>query len=164
TLLDLLLGSMPGVLSMGEVNTIWARTAKGVDRCSCTEPLDLCPLWSAVDASVRAADPSFEPRRARRDQHSLGRLRNVAGLHATRLLDGTARRRLGEFVRRRSAFYTAAARESGCGVLVDSSKSARYGLLLRQVPGLRLRYINLVRDPRAVAYSAYRRRKIDGDT
>ena len=123
TLLDLLLGSVPGVLSMGEVNTIWSRAAARRDHCSCGELLDDCTLWGAVNSAVAAADPAFEPVRARRDQHRLTRLRNVAGLHVSPLLPASGRGLLRDFVRRRTAFYAAAASESGCDILVDSSKA-----------------------------------------
>jgi hypothetical protein len=49
--------------------------------------------------------------------------------------------------------YRALAETSEREVIIDSSKSPAYLYLLAQVPGIDLRVIHLVRDPRAVAYS-----------
>jgi hypothetical protein len=47
---------------------------------------------------------------------------------------------------------------SGARVVVDSSKSVPYGRMLSLLPGLDLRVVHLVRDPRGVA-SSWQRRK-----
>jgi hypothetical protein len=49
--------------------------------------------------------------------------------------------------------YAAAAEVSGASVLVDSSKHVSTAYLLRHVPGIDVRIVHLVRDPRGVAYS-----------
>jgi hypothetical protein len=47
-------------------------------------------------------------------------------------------------------------------VIVDSSKLPPYGVLLSRLPGIDLRVLHLVRDPRAAAFSWRRRRPLDG--
>jgi hypothetical protein len=49
--------------------------------------------------------------------------------------------------------YNAIRIVSGCSIIVDSTKRASYAYLLRDVPGLDLRVVHLVRDSRGVAYS-----------
>lgn len=55
--------------------------------------------------------------------------------------------------------YLAAAQVSGTNILVDSSKFPMYGYLLQLIPEFEVRFIHLVRDPRAVAYSWQRKKK-----
>jgi hypothetical protein len=49
--------------------------------------------------------------------------------------------------------YRAVASVAGAGVVVDTSKRAGDAALVRLVPGPQVRYVHLVRDPRAVAES-----------
>jgi hypothetical protein len=61
-----------------------------------------------------------------------------------------------------SRFYRALAHVTGARVIVDSSKRPSDGAVMRLVPGVDVHYVQLVRDPRAVAYS-WRRRKVQPD-
>jgi hypothetical protein len=60
---------------------------------------------------------------------------------------------LREYRRVLGVFYSAIKEVSGCAVVVDSTKRASYALLLRDVPGVDLRLVHLVRDSRGVAFS-----------
>ena len=60
----------------------------------------------------------------------------------------------------RNAFFSTVEREAGCGLLVDSSKTPVAGLLRPRAlrgEGHRVLVVHLVRDPRAVLYSLYRK-------
>ena len=48
TLLDQLLGQVPGVASTGELFAIWEHGVLDDDRCGCGAPFSACPVWSAV--------------------------------------------------------------------------------------------------------------------
>jgi hypothetical protein len=48
-------------------------------------------------------------------------------------------------------------RLTGCQVFIETSKIPEIALAYRLIPGVRTRVLNLVRDPRAVAFSWYRR-------
>jgi hypothetical protein len=74
-------------------------------------------------------------------------------LHLARLEPGGA-----EYRRRLGLLYGAIQAETGCRVIVDSSKSPAYGRVLAGVEGLDVRAVHLVRDPRAVAYSWVRKK------
>ena len=48
TLLDMLLGEIPGFLAVGELRHLWRRWAP-VDRiCGCGKPYVRCSVWSGV--------------------------------------------------------------------------------------------------------------------
>jgi len=50
-----------------------------------------------------------------------------------------------------SRLYDAVAAESGCNVIVDSSKTYGHLAILQGIPGLEITPVHLVRDPRGVA-------------
>ncbi len=66
--------------------------------------------------------------------------------------------RLGTGVDTLTGLYRTLRDVTGARVIVDSSKVPSYAALLSRVPGLDLRVLHLVRDPRAVAYSWLRRK------
>nr|MBA2783174.1 sulfotransferase domain-containing protein [Rubrobacteraceae bacterium] len=63
------------------------------------------------------------------------------------------RARLGKFLDNTGRLYKAIQLVSETGVIVDTSKEPAYGYALGMVPGVDLRVLHLVRDPRAAAYS-----------
>ncbi|WP_299033108.1 hypothetical protein [uncultured Pseudokineococcus sp.] len=161
TLLASALGQLPGAFCAGELRFLWQRGVVEDHRCGCGDPFSRCPVWTAVLADVRRAHPELDP----------------AGL-AERLRRRMRARRLPRLLARRALglppvppspddavlaeLYAAIARTTGCRVVVDPSKLPLYGLLLQQLPGVDLRVVHLVRDPRATAWS-WRRRKPTGD-
>jgi len=163
TILDNILGELDGFVSAGEVRFLWERGMRDDRTCACGEPFSSCPFWGAVLTRAYggrdAVDPARmvallgEATRARRIPKMIG---SPARRHAC--VDG-----LDELSYRLSALYRAIADESAARVIVDSSKLPTYGLVLDQVPGVDLRVVHLVRDPRATAYS-WRRKKSLPDT
>ena len=161
TLLASALGQLPGAFCAGELRYLWQRGAVEDHRCGCGEPFSRCPVWTVVLEDVRRAHPDLDP------ADLAVRLRER--LRARRLPQMLGRRALGrppvppspdDAVLAR--LYAATARASGCRVVVDPSKLPPYGLLLQHLPGVDLRVVHLVRDPRATAWS-WRRRKPTGD-
>ncbi len=157
TLLDLMLGQIPGFASVGELRYLWDRGLGERQLCGCGAPVPDCPFWRAVlqeafggadrvDAAAmlalqrRVDDPArvpwlLAPWRPPGFQRDLRAYREVLG-----------------------RLYRAVRAVSGSSVLVDSSKYAAYGGILAGVPGLDLRVLHLVRDSRAVAHSWTRRK------
>jgi hypothetical protein len=163
TILDNILGELDGFVSAGEVRFLWERGMQEDRTCACGEPFSRCPFWGEVltrayggrdaVAPARMIDLLGQGTRARRIPNMLG---SSARRHA--FVDG-----LDELSYRLSALYRAIADVSAARVIVDSSKLPTYGLVLDQVPGVDVRVVHLVRDPRATAYS-WRRRKALPDT
>ena len=161
TLLDLMLGQLPGYVSLGEVRYLFERGLQERQRCGCGMPVPECPFWRAVLEEAYGAEWSS----ARWVATTVARWRRVDGLALVPRL--AAPRQSGAFARELTAhrgilagLYAAVQKVSGARVLVDSSKYAAYGLLLAGAPEIDLRLLHLVRDSRAVAHSWTRRKRM----
>ncbi len=69
TLLERMLGAVPGSVNAGELNAIFSRVATQDQRCGCGEPFSACPFWQAVGdrafggwGSVTKRMASLQPR------------------------------------------------------------------------------------------------------
>jgi Sulfotransferase domain len=161
TVLNSILGQLPGAFAAGELRYLWQRGIDHDHLCGCGRPFSECPVWTAVMKRLR--DDGAAADEAAIGGRLLGRLRIM------RLPLLLARRAIG-----RSAvpfhaddvhiarLYRAIADETGAETIIDTSKLPPYGLLLSQLPGIDLSVIHVVRDPRATAYS-WRRHKPSGD-
>ncbi len=152
TLLDRLLGQLPGVTSLGEVRELWLRGPVENRLCGCGAPFRSCPWWREVgDRAFGGWD---------RD--------TAAGLHALRTridrpwhlpalalprLSRTHRDRLDVYADALRRVYAAVRAMGAARVVVDSSKLPGGAMVLRRVPGVDLRLVHLVRDSRGVAHS-----------
>ncbi|HEU5266251.1 MAG TPA: sulfotransferase [Jatrophihabitans sp.] len=155
-MLSNLLGSMPGLTSVGELRYLWERGIGEHALCGCGAPVPRCPFWSAVLRSayagnppdlavIKTADRRFlrlrtfpELLRAHGDPHRLGPPAPAYAADLARLYR--------------------ALDAHGAGIVVDASKLVSYGYLLRHVEGIDVYVVHLVRDPRGVAHSWNRRR------
>lgn len=153
TLLDNVLGALPGYFSVGELQMFWAAVEEG-SGCGCGRPVRDCEVWSKVIAGCQQDIPWFEPLFL--EQLLLAELRvrhapRLLRLRPDRLHD---RPRLAQFARALSCLYLRAAEHTGSRVIVDSSKTPATAALLHLLQETIEPFIvQLVRDPRAVAYS-----------
>ena len=153
TLLDRLLGSAPGVRSVGELRQVWSTGVLDDRFCGCGRPFRQCPFWSVVIAEAFGSFDAIDADTIRREEEELLLARHLTGLRFPRLLSkrlGPARER---FLDRRARLFRAIASVSGCSTIVDSSKNPSYGVLLGRMPGFDLRTVHLVRDSRATSFS-----------
>ncbi|WP_433527945.1 sulfotransferase family protein [Micromonospora sp. CA-263727] len=163
TLVTTILGQLDGVFAAGELRYLWQRGAVENRPCGCGLPFRDCPLWSAVMASLPPADPARIADGLRRRL----RLRGLPGLLGR---DRQGRPPVAGHPDDAAvaALYPAIAAHVGRAgaqsppLIVDSSKLPPYGALLGALPGIDLRVLHLVRDPRATAFSWRRRRGLDG--
>ncbi|MFP5464974.1 MAG: sulfotransferase [Gammaproteobacteria bacterium] len=146
TLLERLLNELPGVMSVGELQRVWRRGFVENQLCSCGQPFQDCPFWGEVRQRLQAdgklADAGAVDALSR-SVYKAG-LRPASGREA--------------FLAHWSRLFGAIANVSGARWLVDSSKDPVYAAQLAHLPGFQTRYLHLIRDPRAVAYSKMRRR------
>lgn len=150
TLLDRTVGSVPNAFPTGELRYLSERLARG-GTCGCGTPLDQCELWSAVlaHAELAGADPAITVYLLNR----FARVRHTARLLRTDPAGAPGQPGLGELIDWFARLYDSIAAVTGAQLVVDSSKFPSHGALLRLLPNLDVRFVQLVRDPRAVAYS-----------
>ncbi|MEU9831404.1 sulfotransferase [Streptosporangium sp. NPDC048047] len=185
TLLERLLGEVPGVTPLGEVVHLWARGVLADEPCGCRRPFSACPFWREVGERAFGGWPDDLARRMLRLGRRVDRTRRVPEL-ARRLAGSTgsagpatfarsvtppvfpgfmpfgesaeltASPELAEYAAAHRRLYDAAAEVSGRPVVVDSSKHASTAFCLAAA-GLDVHVVHVVRDPRAVAHSWRRR-------
>jgi hypothetical protein len=152
TLLDRLLGQVPGVFAIGEVVHIWRRGVAEDQLCGCGKPFTDCEFWSAVGETAFGGWTGFDVRAALRLQRSVDRNRFIPLMLAPSLSTGY-RRDLDAYTAMLDRLYAAIGEVSGASLVVDSTKHASYAFLMRRLPSVDLRVAHLVRDSRGVAYS-----------
>ncbi|MEV7007135.1 sulfotransferase [Streptosporangium sp. NPDC051022] len=160
TLLERLLGEVPGVAPLGEVAHLWTRGVLADEDCGCGEPFGTCPFWRKVGErafggwSEGLADRVLTlGRRVDRTRHILTLAQLLAenrvgtvGWPSPRTAE------LNEYVAAHRRLYDAAGEIADCPVVVDSSKHASLAFCLAAA-GVDVHVVHVVRDPRAVAHS-----------
>jgi hypothetical protein len=159
TILENVLGSLPGFFAAGEIHMLWRGATRGF-RCGCGETIDACPFWAPV---LEASGGPSDPAEVYRWQLAAARM-----LHTPRLLRGAGRPGnpggdLGRYEALLRRLYPQIRASSEARVLVDSSKSPAAAAILAGLDELDLYVLHLVRDPRGVAYSWARGRPAGAD-
>jgi hypothetical protein len=152
TVLERLLGQLPGACPAGELVHLWHRGVIEGERCGCGEPFPDCPFWGKVGAAAFGGWGNVDPGRVIRLRNRVDRARLVP-LLASAAARRTLQPQLDEYVAYYLRLYAAIGQASGSRLVIDSSKHASLAFCLRGHPGLDLRVIHLIRDSRAVAYS-----------
>jgi hypothetical protein len=152
TLVERTLGTVDGFHPLGEVVHLWSRGLASEERCGCGEGVTACPFWSKVGQVAFAGWDRLDLGEVMALQRSVDRTRFVPLLTWPQLRV-SFRSALERYASILGDVYAAAAEVSGANVLIDSSKHASTAYLLRHVPGIDLRVLHLVRDPRGVAHS-----------
>jgi hypothetical protein len=156
TLLERMLGELPGVCPAGEVVHVWGRGVLASERCGCGTPFLECPFWRKVgDAAFGGWDQVDLPRLSRL-RRQVDRNRFIP-LLASPVLPPAFGRALQEYLCYYQRLYAGLHEVSGCPVVVDSSKLVSLAFCLRWSESVNLRLVQAVRDSRAVAHSWARR-------
>lgn len=155
TILDLAIGAHSACFSLGEITQLH-HAVKNNTHCVCGERILSCTFWREAfqdilrDAGSSIIDTpesfSLEPPRntKRTILLKLEKLAQVLGIRRCRE----------SWVARTACVYRDVYSRSGSSILVDSSKDIRRGLILaNQLPEYEFRFLHLVRDVRAVAWS-----------
>jgi hypothetical protein len=152
TILANTLGQVEGFFSGGELNFIWKHALIENRLCGCSNPSRECPFWGPVFEGEFGGQSEALAREMMRLQYSGARTRHIPLM----LTEGGRRKireRLGKFLDNSGRLYGAIRSISGGRVIVDTSKEPAYGYALGMAPGIDLRVLHLIRDPRAAAYS-----------
>jgi hypothetical protein len=161
TLLDNLLGQMPGITAVGELMYVWDRGVIENRLCGCRKPFRTCEFWSCV---FQAAFGGFD----KVDAYAMVELRRRSDrprynalLIAGKVGRDQLRRRAGYRAVVFERLYKAIVEVSACQVVLDSSKTPCQAELLKDMATVEPYVIHLVRDPRAVAYSWQRKKSLE---
>ena len=152
TILANTLGQVEGFFSGGELNFIWKHTLIENRLCGCGKPSQECEFWGPVFETEFGGQSDELAREMMRLQYSGARTRHIP-MMLTESGRQKIRGRLGKFLDNTGRLYRAIQSVSDSRVVVDTSKEPAYGYALGMVPGVDLRVLHLIRDPRAAAYS-----------
>lgn len=162
TVLEKILGQAPGVFAGGELTFLWRFFDTGY--CSCGAAIRACPVWATAFEDAFGGFGGVDP------EQMIAWRRRFSSRHlplmASRRLRERLMQRLGDFPATVERLYRSIASTTGSRLIIDSSKEPHYSYILRSRVALDVRFLHLVRDPRAVAYSwgrAKRQRGIAGD-
>ena len=165
TLVERILGQLPGFCSAGEIVFLWQRGLIDHQLCGCGMPVPECEFWSRVGKTAFGGWDQIDPHEMLALQHRVDRNRYIPSMVAPRLRPA-ARADLDRYTEVLSKLYRAIGEVAGARVVIDASKHASTAFLLRKVPGVDLRVVHLVRDSRGVAYSwtkEVRKPEVTGD-
>ena len=160
TVLGRILGQIEGFLPVGELRYIWDRGMIEDRSCGCGARFGACAFWMEVLGRTfdgRAPDPSRLV--ALREEGLRTRHLLLPG-HAGSLVKTP---RVREYAGVLQRLYEAVRDVGNSRVIVDTSKFPSHAYLLGSLPGVDLRVVHLVRDPRAVAHSWAARKKQEPD-
>ncbi len=156
TLIERLLGELPGFYSVGETVHLWRRGLVEDERCGCGRSFSDCGFWVEVGREAFGGWHRLDADQVLRLKGGVDRTRFLpALLHGPG--DGPLASRCERYTELYHRLYSAVSLVSGARVIVDASKHASLAACLRRRYGARLHLLHVVRDPRAVAHSWARR-------
>jgi hypothetical protein len=151
TILHNILGQIDGFAAVGELRYIWQRGVVKNMLCGCQRPFDDCDVWHNVLDHAFGGVSETQARQWAEMTESF-RSKNLPMAAIPRLRERQLAR-LDELLTVLARLYSAIRAVTGCRVIVDSSKNPSFGYLVRHAPGVDARFVHLIRDPSAVAYS-----------
>jgi hypothetical protein len=146
TILDNILGEVPGFFSGGEIRFVWSRHLEG-RFCGCGKRVGDCDVWSAVLTPGGADAETIV-----RWQHDAVRVKHIAQILRTNP-EEIPQGPLGSYAQELLGVYRRLEKVTSARVIVDSSVRPSNGALLRLLPDVDAYFVHLIRDPRAVVYS-----------
>lgn len=152
TLLDLMVGQLPGHCDIGELFYMWRAGPLGNHVCACGQLFAACPFWQAVGKEAFGGWDAVDVPGLLALQRQVDRTARLPLLLLGRLLPAH-RARVQAYLEATSRIYAAIARVAGAQVVVDSTKRPSTACLLRRTPGVDLSIVMVVRDPRGVVNS-----------
>lgn len=153
TLLERLLGQLPGTLPLGEVAHLWERDIRDDERCACGSRFSNCEFWHRVGKRAFGGWENVDLDRVEALRATVDRTRHIPVL-AGKKLAPVQYKLVTEYADYYSRVYAAASADAGGNrLIIDSSKHASLAYCLRWSPNVDLRVVHVVRDSRGVAYS-----------
>ncbi len=153
TLVERAIGAAPGFVNVGEVLDLFRQALAHDERCGCGEPLTDCVFWGAVIARAEVLSDPDRVRRMSDLQRSVIRQRHLPRMLVPALWGDGFGAAVREYAEGYAQTFAAVAAVSGATYVVDASKWPVQALALATGGGLDVRVIQVIRDPRGVAYS-----------
>lgn len=147
TFLDLLLGSHPDALSIGELFKLAKSGWQNNELCSCGSHLQQCSFWSTVSERWKELSGLDESQyMALKDQF-------YRSWYLLKPSEFSKKKDFQTFIKAKQSFYQAIFEISGKNIIVDSSKNPIDAYFATLVPDTEVTLLHLVRDSRGVVWS-----------
>ncbi len=159
TILDNILGQLEGFFSSGELMYLWDRGMLQNLLCGCSERFHDCELWPRVVARMPELNAELAARLAEIRENLTPR----RAVTLSELFSHTTAEDLELYKEHLGSLYRAIVAETGCRVIVDSSKFPGHGLAISQLHDVDLYVLHMIRDSRAVA-QAWQKERIYDDS
>lgn len=155
TLLERVLGAIPGFVNVGELIDLFRRVHPNNERCGCGVPFRDCSFWTKVGDVAMGGWSASVVSEMTDLQRSVARQRHIPR-HLKARPSPAFRSATSDYQRRYRGLYQAIADVAGARVVVDASKWPAQALALSRSP-VDLRVVHMLRDVRGVAWSLSRR-------
>lgn len=152
TLLDMMLGQIPGFVSCGEIRNVWQEGLIDNMLCSCGAHFRDCEFWLAVGKEAFGGWDALDVPELLGLARFTDRPRVIPFLMKPELWP-KLKAKLEVYNDYLVCLYRSIQKVSGSKVIVDSSKYPSTALILSRLRDFDVRVIHLVRDSRGVAYS-----------
>ncbi|MGB0370595.1 MAG: sulfotransferase [Opitutales bacterium] len=159
TMLDRVLGEIPGTISLGEVRHIWQRAFRENQWVGDSVPFRECPFWESVIEKAYGGYDQIDLDEVDRLRGIADRLRAIPKLRQLSSQPEEFKEAVAAFSEILFKLYSSISDVSGSGLLIDSSKHPCYAHLLLASGRFNMKILHIVRDPRATAHSWQRKRK-----
>ncbi len=130
TLIERLIGQLPGACPVGELVYLYERGIDWGERCGCGQPFHECLFWRQVGKAGFGGWDEVDARRIGALRFRVDRNRYIPAL-AGRVLRPARRQALDEYTSYYARLYGAIRDVSGCHLVVDSSKHPSLAHCLR---------------------------------
>jgi len=152
TVLGELLGRIPDVTYVGELNFFWRRYCQR-ELCSCGRPLPECGFWSTVVDEAFGGLPFSRAEQFAELERRVLRHQAPQVLVSSHWGTGFGAAAARELLQERSRLYQALGKVAGSSWIVDTGKEPVFGASLTRLNSTVVDVVQVVRDPRGVAYS-----------
>ena len=153
TLLSNILGEIPGFFNTGEIAEIFNTKLLSVSSCGCGVPVKDCKIWKEVLEKYCRNDCFTCTEDLARAANLLAHSKRLPLLVGFRRIKTLWRGIAANNIQNLSILYRTVVEVTGCETIVDASKNAGYAYILRNVTGIDMYLIHLVRDSRPAVNS-----------
>jgi hypothetical protein len=146
TLLEQLLSMAPSTVAVGELAYLWEQSVRTNSYCGCGSKWTNCSFWKSVLRDLPL--PDFQKERSPDSRQFWAFFRDFFR-GGSSLTDQHYK----HFLKQIESIYLGISDQTGCSVIIDSSKRPFFGLAVSRTQEVSVTFIHLVRDSRACVFS-----------